>query len=119
MLKQALPGPVRDRRLDARAARGGRGLMPQLALGEATGGVVEMSSDYLRLRLVKSAEEIKWLRVGCELTDRAVRALAAELRPGLSDHQLADICERAYVAAGGRTHIHYFGITPMAHPSLG
>ena len=91
----------------------------QLALGETTGGVVEMSADYLRLRLVKSAEEIKWLRVGCELTDRAVRALAAELRPGLSDHQLADICERAYVAAGGRTHIHYFGMTPMAHPSLG
>jgi Xaa-Pro dipeptidase len=89
-----------------------------VALGDVAGRVVEMSADYLRLRQVKSAEEISWLRVGCELTDRAVEALAAELRPGLSEHQLADICERAYVPAGGRTHIHYFGLTPMAEPGL-
>jgi Xaa-Pro dipeptidase len=89
-----------------------------LALGEVAGRVVEMSADYLRLRRVKSAEEISWLRVGCELTDRAVDALTAELRPGLSEHRLADICERAYVPAGGRTHIHYIGATPMAEPGL-
>ncbi|HLM32209.1 MAG TPA: M24 family metallopeptidase [Solirubrobacterales bacterium] len=89
-----------------------------LALGDVAGRVVEMSKDYLSLRHVKSAEEISWLRVGCELTDRAVNALAAELRPGLSEHQLADICERAYVPAGGRTHIHYMGVTPMAEPGL-
>jgi Xaa-Pro aminopeptidase len=89
-----------------------------LALGGVAGRVVEMNGDYLSLRQVKSAEEINWLRVGCELTDRAVDALAAELRPGLSEHELADICERAYVGAGGRTHIHYFGITSMADPGL-
>jgi Xaa-Pro dipeptidase len=89
----------------------------QLALGEVA-GVVEMSADYERLRLVKSTEEIEWLRVGCELTDRAVEALAAELRPGLREHDLADICERAYVAAGGRTHIHYFGAAPMSEPGI-
>jgi Xaa-Pro dipeptidase len=89
-----------------------------LALGDVAGRVVEMSADYLRLRQVKSAEEIKWLRVGCELTDRAVEELAAELRPGLSEHQLVDICERAYIPAGGRTHIHYIGATPMAEPGL-
>ena len=87
-----------------------------IALGDVAGRVVEMSADYLALRQVKSGEEIDWLRVGCELTDRGVNALAAELRPGLSEHELADICERAYVAAGGRTHIHYFGITSMAVP---
>jgi Xaa-Pro dipeptidase len=89
-----------------------------LALDDVAGGVVEMSADYLRLRQIKSAEEINWLRVGCELTDQAVEALAAELRPGLSEHELADICERAYVPAGGRTHIHYIGATPMAEPGL-
>ena len=89
-----------------------------LALDDVAGGVVEMSADYLRLRQIKSAEEINWLRVGCELTDRAVEALAAALRPGLSEHELADICERAYVPAGGRTHIHYIGATPMAEPGL-
>jgi Xaa-Pro aminopeptidase len=90
----------------------------QLALGEVASRVVEMSPDYVRLRLVKSAEELEWLRVGCELTDRAIGALAAELRPGLSEHELADVCERAYVADGGRTHIHYFGATPMAAPAM-
>ena len=90
-----------------------------LALGDVARGVIEMSADYLRLRLVKSAEEIEWLRVGCELTDRATDALAAALRPGLTEHELADICERAYTAAGGRTHIHYFGVTPMAEPRIG
>jgi Xaa-Pro dipeptidase len=89
-----------------------------LALGDVAGRVVDMSADYLGLRQVKSAEEINWLRIGCELTDRAVDALAGELRPGLSEHQLADICERAYVPAGGRTHIHYIGVTPMAEPGL-
>jgi Xaa-Pro dipeptidase len=90
-----------------------------LALGELAGDVVEMGADYARLRMVKSAEEIEWLRLGCELTDRAIEALAAELRPGLSEHELADICERAYVREGGRTHIHYFGVTPMAEPRIG
>jgi Xaa-Pro dipeptidase len=89
-----------------------------VALAEVVAEVVEMGGDYLRLRLVKSAEEIEWLRMGCELTDRAIEALGAELRPGLSDHELADICERAYTPAGGRTHIHYFGITPMAEPAV-
>jgi Xaa-Pro aminopeptidase len=89
-----------------------------LALGEVAGKVVEMSAEYARLRHVKSAEEISWLRVGCELTDRAVNTLATELRPGLTEHELADICERAYVGDGGRTHVHYFGVTSMADPGL-
>jgi Xaa-Pro dipeptidase len=89
-----------------------------LALGQLAGRLIEMSPDYARLRLVKSAEEIEWLRVGCALTDRAVEALAAGLRPGLSEHELADLCERAYVPNGGRTHIHYFGVTPMRAPAI-
>ena len=113
------------RELRRRGAAGARvgviGALPHaahVALAEIAGEVVEMGADYLRLRLVKSAEELEWLRVGCELTDRAVEALGTELRPGLSDHELGDICERAYVPAGGRTHIHYFGITPMAEPAI-
>jgi Xaa-Pro dipeptidase len=87
-------------------------------LGGLAGRVIELSDDYQRLRLVKAAEEIDWLRMGCELTDRAIDALAAQLRPGLIEHELADICERAYVPSGGRTHIHYFGATPMSGPGI-
>ena len=41
------------------------------------------------------------------------------LRPGLSERDLADIVERAYVALGGINVIHYFGVTAMADPQLG
>jgi Xaa-Pro aminopeptidase len=82
------------------------------------GEPVEMSSDYTRLRLVKSAEEIEWVRVAAHLTDRAVRALHENARPGVTELELADAVERAYVADGGTTHIHYLGATTMAKPDL-
>jgi Xaa-Pro aminopeptidase len=77
---------------------------------------IDMSRAYTRLRLVKSDEELDWLRVGCALTDLAVEALERELAPGLTEHQLADIIERAYVPWGGMTQIHYTGVTAMADP---
>jgi Xaa-Pro dipeptidase len=86
------------------------------ALVEATGGVVDLSARYTRLRLVKSDEELDWLRAGAYLSDRAVSALRAGLRPGLTEHALVDFVERAYVPLGGQTHIHYLSLTPMADP---
>jgi Xaa-Pro aminopeptidase len=88
-------------------------------LAAATAGLVPMGKAYTRMRLVKSAEEIDRLRVGAYLSDRAVSALRDGLRPGLLDHQLSDLVERAYVPLGGTTHIHYFGITSMADPERG
>jgi Xaa-Pro dipeptidase len=79
---------------------------------------VSLDSAYTRLRLRKSDEEVEWLRVGCQLTDRAVRALHEQARPGIDERELGDIAERAYVGRGGRTHIHYFGATPMEAPEL-
>jgi Xaa-Pro dipeptidase len=80
--------------------------------------VVDLDAAYTRLRLVKSAEEIAWLRVGCELTDRAVRALRDHARPGMDERELSDLVERQYVARGGTTHIHYFAATSMRAPSM-
>jgi Xaa-Pro aminopeptidase len=79
---------------------------------------VALDAAYTRLRLRKSGEELDWLRAGCELTDRAVRALHEEARPGIDERALGDIAERAYVGLGGTTHIHYFGVTPMDAPEL-
>jgi Xaa-Pro dipeptidase len=81
--------------------------------------VVPLGEAYTRLRLVKSQEELDRLRVGAHLSDLAVLALRDGLRPGLVDHQLADLVERAYVPLGGTTHIHYFGLTSMADPDRG
>jgi Xaa-Pro dipeptidase len=102
--------------LARRGARGGRvgvvgplGYRPYAALSEfAT--PVPLDHAYTRLRLRKSAEELDWLRVGCGLTDDAVRAVQAHAGPGTDERELGNLAERAYVGRGGTTHIHYFGV---------
>src|SRR5579885_1713848 len=74
--------------------------------------------DYLRLRQVKSVEECDWLRVGAYFSDRGMQALRAAIRPGVSERELGDAVERAYVGQGGTTGIHYIGTTSMAAPDL-
>jgi Xaa-Pro dipeptidase len=86
--------------------------------GDFAGATIDMSRDYARLRLRKSQEEIEWTRIGAELTDAAVGAICARAVPGVTEPELADAAERAYVARGGTTHIHYFGATPMADPQV-
>ena len=49
---------------------------------------VDMNADYTRLRLVKSAEEIAWVRIAASMTDDAVRALHSHAAPGLSEFEL-------------------------------
>jgi len=90
------------------------GYRPHGALAGFAGELVPLDDAYVRLRLTKSDEELEWLRVGAELTDSAVRALHEQAEPGLDERRLGDIVERAYVARGGTTHIHYFGATPMS-----
>jgi Xaa-Pro aminopeptidase len=41
------------------------------------------------------------------------------LAPGLTERQLGDLIERAYVADGGTNWIHYIGATAMADPDVG
>lgn len=88
----------------------------QAALGAGFERVVPLDRRYTELRLVKSAEELAWARVGAELSDRAVEAILRDGRPGMSERELADLVERSYVPAGGTTYIHYFGVTSMARP---
>ena len=85
---------------------------------EACFTMVEAGRDYLRLRLIKSAEEIEWLRIGAALSDLGQTALREELRVGMTERELANLIERAWVGRGGYTSIHYMGVTPMANPDL-
>jgi Xaa-Pro aminopeptidase len=80
--------------------------------------LVDLAPEYPWLRMRKSDEEIDWLRVGAWLSDCAIAALAREARSGLSERELAEIVERAYVGRGGTTLIHYIGVTSMADPDL-
>jgi Xaa-Pro dipeptidase len=111
--------------LARRGARGRRvgvigplGYRAHAALASAGSEIVDLEGDYTRLRLVKSSEEIEWLRVGASLTDEAMRALQAEAVPGTSERELGDIVERSYVPRGAVTHIHYFGSTSMSSPEV-
>jgi Xaa-Pro dipeptidase len=104
--------------LRRREAGGGRvgvigplGYRPHAALTELA-EVVPMDDAYTRLRLVKSDEELDWLRIGVEMSDAGVRALRERAGPGVDERELGNIVERAYVGRGGTTHIHYFGIAP-------
>jgi len=80
--------------------------------------VVSLDAEYVRLRLIKSEEEIEWLRMGARLSDAGFRDLLEHTRPGLTERELANIVERAYVGRGGTTFIHYIGVTAMADPQL-
>jgi Xaa-Pro dipeptidase len=102
--------------LERRGARGARvavvgplGYRPYAALAEFA-SPVPLDDAYTRLRLRKSAEELDWLRIGCEFTDSAVRAVHEHAGPGTDERELGNLAERAYVGRGGTTHIHYFGV---------
>ncbi len=88
-----------------------RKMLPQAELTDFT---PQMS----HLRLIKSEEEIEFLRKGAEFSDLAIEALEREARPGITEHELAAIVERAYLGLGGKNHIHYMGTTPMSNPGL-
>ncbi len=87
-------------------------------LASLAGETVDLDAAYTRLRLVKSPEEVEWLRVGCALTDDAVRALRDGARPGVDERELGALVEGAYLGRGGTTHIHYFAATSMAEPAM-
>jgi Xaa-Pro aminopeptidase len=80
--------------------------------------LVLLDTEYVQLRLVKSEEEIEWLRLGAALSDAGLKELVTHIRPGLSERELANLVERAYVGQGGSTFIHYIGVTSMAAPHI-
>ncbi len=87
-------------------------------LAEQVREVLDLNPAYTALRLVKSGEEVAALRRGAALSDAAIAALAAALRPGAADHEILARAEQAYVGQGGLHHIHYLGVTAMDEPAL-
>lgn len=79
--------------------------------------VVSLDGDYVRSRLVKSDEELEWMRRGAELSDRGIAAVRDGVEPGTAETELGAICEAAYLDTGATNQIHYFGATPMSDPN--
>ncbi len=111
--------------LEARGAKAGRvATMGPLsadqhaALSAKFGTIKNLNRDYVRLRQVKSAEEIDWLKIGAHFSDLGMLALRDGLKPGMTERELGDLVERAYVSQGATNVIHYIGTTPMNAPHL-
>jgi Xaa-Pro dipeptidase len=77
-----------------------------------------LESDYVRLRLIKSEEEIDWLRIGAALSDAGFDSLLKNIKVGMSERELGNLVERAYVGEGGTTFIHYIGVASMKAPRV-
>jgi Xaa-Pro dipeptidase len=107
--------PLETALAEVRARGGGRigAVGPMSGLPD---GTVDLNPAYTSLRLVKSAEEIEWIRHAAALTDAGVRALRAAARPGTDERALGAAIEAAYLPAGAITHIHYLAATPMTAP---
>jgi Xaa-Pro dipeptidase len=73
----------------------------------------DVSGPFRDLRLVKSGEEIDWLKRGAALTDAAVEHLVANLRPGMHEYELGALVESAALARGGLPHLCYLSSGPQ------
>ena len=89
------------------------------ALSARFGKLKSLNRDYIKLRQVKSAEEIDWLRIGAYFSDLGMAALRDGLKVGMSERELGDLVERAYISQGATNVIHYIGTTSMSAPNLG
>ena len=112
--------------LEKRGSRGGRigSIGPLTAdqygqLAARFAKITNLTRGYVRLRQVKSAEEINWLRIGAHFSDCGMMALRDGLEPGLNERELGDMVERAYVSKGATNVIHYIGTTSMNASDLG
>src|SRR3954453_7726262 len=58
--------------------------------------VVSLDAEYVRLRLIKSEEEVDWLRIGAAMSDAGLKALVEGTRAGMTERELGNLVERAY-----------------------
>jgi Xaa-Pro aminopeptidase len=109
----------RGARQDRVATVGPIGAEQHTTLAAKFGKLKNLNRDYIRLRQVKSAEELNWLRIGAHFSDLGMAALRDGLKPGLNERELGDLVEHTYISQGATNVIHYIGVTSMEAPDLG
>jgi Xaa-Pro dipeptidase len=103
---------------DSVAWIGPLGVEQHQAVTARFGTPANLNRGYTRLRQVKSAEELDWLRLGAHFSDLGMAALRDGVRPGRTERELGDLVERSYLKFGATNGIHYFGVTPMDDPRI-
>lgn len=81
------------------------GLLPGYfdQLGERISGEVHAASDIFQwIRMVKTDEEIRRIRLSAHVTERALVAVKGIVRPGVTEYEIAREFERSIVSQGGR-----------------
>lgn len=78
--------------------------------------LVDLNGAFFGARLIKSEEEIEWLRIGAALSDAGYEGLRKGIRLGHNERDLGNLVERAFIPHGGTNLIHFFGVTSMANP---
>lgn len=74
----------------------------------------DVTRAFRRLRLVKSAEEIEWLKQGAALTDAALQSLIDGVRPGMREYELGALVEASALTGGGLPHLCYLSSGPQS-----
>jgi len=77
----------------------------------------DMSKDYTSMRLIKSEEELSWIKIGVAMTDNGISSMINNIQPGITQHQLSNATQSAYIPLGGHKVINFFGITSMDDPN--
>jgi Xaa-Pro aminopeptidase len=86
-------------------------------LDGAVSELVDVTREFQRLRLVKSEEEVEWLRRAAALSDLAMVALRDGARAGMTEYELVALAEDAYRRRGGQPHITFLRSMPMDEPT--
>jgi len=87
-------------------------------LASMFGAPTDLNKEYIKLRQIKSEEELDWFKIGAYFADLGMLALRNNLRPGISEIELGARIEEAYVSLGGGHAIHFIGTTPMSNPQV-
>ena len=86
---------------------------------QATGvELVDLTSAYVRARLVKSEEELTWMALAAHLGDTAVKVLETRV-PGENERELGARVEATFLPLGGVNGLHYFAVNSMDRPEYG
>jgi Xaa-Pro dipeptidase len=85
-------------------------------LTERFGRITDLGGAFLQKRMIKSAEELDWYRLGALISDRGLAGLRGAIRPGATERELGAAIEAAYLPYGAVNIIHFIGTTSMADP---
>ena len=77
---------------------------------------LDSTPAFMRLRLVKSEEELAIMCRAAEVTDAALAALVRRAVPDATELELQAAATAAAIQAGGQPHFLYLSSTPMANP---